>query len=217
MKKQSMIVILLLATVFSAAHAEVKTSLQPATTSPDSSVLEPGDAAPEFSLKGADGKTYDLKNYKDKIVVLEWFNNDCPYVNKHYASKNMQNLQEKYTNEGVVWLTISSTRPKNALTADEAKKIIKERDAKETALLLDSDGKIALQYRAKTTPHMFIIGKDGKIAYNGAIDDKPSFEKDTIATAKNYVSQALDVLLGKSKDKTITDTVTKPYGCSVKI
>lgn len=198
--------------LFSSGYADEK-----APSKNENKVLESSDAAPDFSLKGADGKMYSLKDLKGKVVVLEWFNNECPYVEKHYGTQNMQKLQEKYTKEGVAWLTVSSTKSSNALTADEAKKIIKERSAHQTALLLDSDGTVARLYGAKTTPHMFIINKDGKIAYNGAIDDNTSFRKDTVSGAKNYVSEALDVLLGKSNKKTIEHAETKPYGCSVKI
>lgn len=182
-----------------------------------SSILEPGDTAPDFSLKAADGKTYSLKDTQGKIVVLEWFNNECPFVEKHYGTNNMQKLQEKYKTKGVVWYTISSTKPKHALTPEDANKIIKARAANPTALLLDSDGNVARNYHAQTTPHMFVIDKNGKIIYNGAIDDNPSFQKDTVEKARNYVSEVLDSLLDSKSKKPIKDAMTKPYGCSVKI
>src|SRR5712675_1680583 len=68
-----------------------------------------GAAAPDFSLPDASGKTHSLSEYKGKYVVLEWFNPDCPFVKKHYGSGNMQALQKKYTDKGVVWLTICSS------------------------------------------------------------------------------------------------------------
>jgi peroxiredoxin len=179
--------------------------------------LEPLGKAPDFSLTGQDGKTYSLKDYKGKVVVLEWFNNDCPFVEKHYGTDNMQKLQEKYTNQGAVWFSISSTKKDNALTAQELSKNYADRKSKATAILMDSEGKMARDYGAKTTPHFFIIGTDGKIAYMGAIDDNDSFRKDAVKTAKNYVAEALDILLGKDKTKTIAVPQTKPYGCSVKI
>lgn len=129
----------------------------------------------------------------------------------------MQKLQETYTGKGVVWYTITSTKPKHAITAEEANAIIKERGAHETALLLDSDGSVARTYRAKTTPHIFIIDKDGKVAYNGAIDDTPDAQKESLDKAHNYVSEALEILLGSKSPKIIKNAVTKPYGCSVKI
>jgi peroxiredoxin len=179
--------------------------------------LESMSTAPDFSLKGQDGKTYSLKDYKGKIVVLEWFNNDCPFVEKHYGTSNMQKLQEKYTGQGVVWFSVSSTKPEQAFKSEELSKIYADRKAKATAILMDSNGEVARAYGAKTTPHMYIINTEGTIAYMGAIDSNDSFSKDAVAKAKNYVSEALDVLLGKDKTKTIQVPQTKPYGCSVKI
>src|SRR5476649_1136873 len=70
-----------------------------------------GKAAPDFSAKGADGKTYKLSELKGKTVVLEWFNKDCPYVKKYYDAKAMQNLQKDTTAKGTVWLTVASSAP----------------------------------------------------------------------------------------------------------
>jgi peroxiredoxin len=176
--------------------------------------LEPLSKAPDFSLTAQDGKTYSLKDYKGKIVVLEWFNNDCPYVEKHYGTGNMQKLQEKYTAQGVVWLSVSSTKPENAFKAEELSKIHTDRKAKSTAVLMDTNGKMARDYGAKTTPHLYVIGTDGKIAYMGAIDDNDSFRKDTVEKSKSYISAALDAVLGKKK---VEVPQTKPYGCAVKI
>jgi peroxiredoxin len=61
-----------------------------------------GKPAPDFSLKSADGQTWKLSDQKGKVVVLEWFNEGCPFVKKHYTSQNMQNLQKQYTAKGVV-------------------------------------------------------------------------------------------------------------------
>lgn len=187
------------------------------TKLPTAKTVEASDQAPDFSLKGQDGKTYSLKDYKGKIVVLEWFNNDCPYVKKHYDSSNMQEIQKKYTGKGVVWFSVSSTKAENAIKAEELSKIYADRKSKATAILMDTDGSVARAYSAKTTPHLFIINADGKIAYTGAIDDNDSFSKDVIKTSKNFVAEALDVLLGKDKTKIIASPQTKPYGCSIKI
>lgn len=203
MKIKSLLFILMSLFLVQSSFAHIKT-------------LEALDQAPEFSLKGQDGKTYSLKEFKGKIIVLEWFNNDCPFVEKHYGTGNMQKLQEKYTGQGIAWFSISSTIPEHALKADEAKKIYADRKSKATALLLDSNGDVARSFGAKTTPHMFIINADGKVAYMGAIDDSSSFHKEMIDKSKNYVAAALDSLI-KDPKKPIDVPVTKPYGCSVKI
>jgi hypothetical protein len=147
--------------------------------------------------------------------VLEWFNPECPFVKKHYGSGNMQKIQEEFTGKGVVWLSIDSSAPglEGHLTAEQAEKKIAEWKTKQTALLLDPDGKAGRTYGAKNTPHMFIINPEGKIIYEGAIDSKASANAADIANSTNYVKVALDESLG---GKTVTTTTTKPYGCSVK-
>ena len=174
-----------------------------------------GSAAPDFSLTDASGKTHSLSQYKGKTVVLEWFNPECPFVKKHYGSGNMQKLQEEFTAKGVVWLSIDSSAPglEGHLTADQANVKITEWKTKQTAFVLDPDGKAGQAYGAKNTPHMFVINPEGKIVYEGAIDSKASANPSDIPSATNYVKVALEESLA---GKTVTNANTKPYGCSVK-
>jgi hypothetical protein len=184
--------------------------------------LKSGETAPDFSLPGADGKTYKLSQFKGSTVVLEWFNKDCPYVHKFYDSKTMQGLQseevaKKATDgigKGIVWLTIiSSAEGKEGhLTAKEAMEVRQEKGMASTALLLDDKGKVGKLYQAKTTPHMFVIDKTGLLAYQGAIDDRPSAISKSLDGAQNYVKAALMSLEKGEKVKTASTT---PYGCSV--
>lgn len=171
--------------------------------------------APDFSAQGHDGKTYKLSDFKGKTVVLEWFNNGCPYVEKHYGSENMQNLQKKYMAKDVVWLSVASSKKgaQGYLDTTSAKQVLEERKAQPTAMLLDASGKIGKLYGAQTTPHMFVITPDGKVAYQGAIDSNSSSRKSTIKDAENYVVAALDAVLAGKSVKTKS---TQPYGCSVK-
>jgi peroxiredoxin len=174
-----------------------------------------GQAAPAFSLPGSDGKTHALCVFNGKIVVLEWFNQECPFVKKHYDSQNMQKLQRDYTAKDVVWLSVISSAPgkQGHATASEAAATAKELNATPTVVLLDESGSVGQSYGAKTTPHMFVIGKDGKVLYQGAIDDDPSFKPDNIATSKNYVRNALDETMA---GKPVSEPSSTPYGCSVK-
>lgn len=171
--------------------------------------------APNFKLVDSNGKEHSLSDFIGKLVVLEWINYECPFVKKHYDSRNMQTLQEKYTKEGVIWLTIcSSAESKQGnFTNDEINSRSKKHKAKFTAYLVDADGKVGKMYGAKTTPHMYIINKDGKLVYAGGIDDKASTDLEDIKGAKNYVSLALDELLA---GKNVSVQSSKPYGCSVK-
>ncbi len=174
-----------------------------------------GKPAPDFSAVDSNGKTVKLSDYRGKIVVLEWTNDGCPYVQKHYGSGNMQKLQKEEAANGIVWLTIISSAPGTQGYVDgaEANALTASRHAAPTAVLLDPEGKAGHLYNARTTPHMFIVNADGTLVYMGGIDDKPTANPADIKTAKNYVRAALsEVLAGKP----VADAITRPYGCSVK-
>ena len=174
-----------------------------------------GSSAPDFSLTDAKGKAHSLSGYKGKYVVLEWFNPECPFVKKHYGSGNMQKLQEDYTGKGVVWLTIDSSAPgtEGNLTPEQAQKKMTEWKTRQTALLLDPEGKAGRAYGAKNTPDMIVINPEGKIVYEGAIDSKATPNPSDIPNSTNYVKVALDESMA---GKAVSTSSTKPYGCSVK-
>jgi peroxiredoxin len=174
-----------------------------------------GSAAPDFSLTDSKGKTHSLSQFKGKYVVLEWFNPECPFVKKHYGSENMQKLQQEYTSKGVVWLTIDSNAPgtEGNMTPEQAQKVMSSWKTHQTALLLDPESKVARSYGAKNTPDMIVINPEGKIVYEGAIDNKPTPNPSDIPSSTNYVKAALDESLA---GKPVSNPTTRPYGCSVK-
>jgi peroxiredoxin len=174
-----------------------------------------GKPAPDFSIQDVSGKSHRLSDYKGKYVVLEWTNPGCPFVQKHYRSQNMQNLQKAWTAKNVVWLSINSTHPSHAdyQSPDQAGAYMKKVGAAPSALLMDSDGKVGTSYAARTTPHMFVIDPQGKLIYAGAIDDRRSTDVEDVKTAKNFIVVALTEALG---GKPVTTASTQPYGCSVK-
>jgi peroxiredoxin len=172
-----------------------------------------GQAAPDFSLTDSHGKKQSLSDYKGKLVVLEWINFDCPFVKKHYNSGNMQKLQDKYTKDGVAWLSINTSKPGKGgnYSSAEVNKQLKKWNAHPTAYLQD-DGTVGRLYGAKATPHMFVIDKSGTLVYAGAIDDKDTADEADVKTAKNYVAAALDAEMA---GKQVATSLTKAYGCFV--
>ena len=176
---------------------------------------EVGKPAPDFKLKDTSGAAHSLSDFKGKYVVLEWVNYGCPFVKKHYDSKNMQTLQKEVTGEGAVWLAVCSSAPGKQghfAPADAAAKSA-EYGSAATAYLIDEEGDVGKLYGAKTTPHMFVVNPEGVVVYMGAIDDKSTLGSSSIPEAKNYVKVALAEAKG---GKPVTDSSTKPYGCSVK-
>lgn len=178
------------------------------TTQAFAAAPELNQPAPDFSLPDADGKTHALSQHRGKIVVLEWTNPECPFVQRHYNSNTMATLAQKYAAKNVVWLAIDSSHHR---TAEMSRKWAKEQ-ALSYPILQDPDGKVGRLYAAKTTPHMFIIDANGLLVYNGAIDnDSWGIKKGKDLT--NYVDAALEYILAGKPPAAAT---TKPYGCSVK-
>ena len=173
-----------------------------------------GEHAPQINLKGYP-KDFDLSKHKGKFVVLEWYNDGCPFVRKHYDLGNMQALQKKFSNK-VTWVAINSSAKGKQGHLDNisvTKKRFKDENMKAITLLKDEGGKIGIKYEAKTTPHMYIISPSGKIIYQGAIDSIASTDSSDIKNSKNYVAEALNSALA---GKPIKIAKTKAYGCSVK-
>ena len=172
---------------------------------------EVGTDAPGFQLKGVDGKTYSLTDFKGKVVVLEWSNPHCPFSDRHAREKTMIELARQHGD--VVWLGINSTNPRSGEFESPADyKTYMQEKGISYPMLYDESGATGHAYGARTTPHMFIVDPQGKIAYNGAIDDDPSARKPK-AQRVNYVGKGLDAEHAGAKPD---PAATKPYGCTVK-
>ena len=182
---------------------------------PALAAVEVGRPAPDFSATDIKGNEVKLSDLKGKDVVLEWTNQECPFVVKHYKSGNMQAAQKKATDGGAIWISINSSAPgmQGNVTPEEAVRIEQEAGTHATHRILDESGDIGREYGAKTTPHMFVINKEGVLAYAGAIDDKPDADPASVEGAKNYVLAALDEL---SAGKEVSTPSTPAYGCGVK-
>lgn len=174
-----------------------------------------GKAAPAFTGKTASGETIRLSQFEGKPVILEWTNHQCPYVQKHYGTGNMQALQKDLTADGVVWIAVISSAPgrQGHVSPNKALQLMEKRDADPTHVVLDPSGEIGRKYGARTTPHMYLIDSKGELVFKGGIDDKPSTDWDTVETATNYVRAAYrDLKAGEPIEK----AATRPYGCSIK-
>ena len=183
------------------------------------SALKVGDKAPEFKLKDTEGKEHSLSDYTKagKVVVLEWFNPGCPFIKLHHVKQTtMNDLVRDFKEKNVVFLAINST---NSEHPDHGKDAEAKKDWKmEYPILSDANGRTGHAYGARTTPHMFVIDKEGKIAYMGAMDNDPRNEKTADAEKPedkkvNYVRAALTELLAGKK---VSKSETRSYGCGVK-
>jgi peroxiredoxin len=175
-------------------------------------VAEVGKPAPDFTLTGIDGKEVKLSDYKDKIVVLEWFNPGCPVVVRHHDKDSLKGTAGELTQSGVVWLAINSGAPGQQGHGEEANRKAAEKWGLKHPILVDEAGTVGRSYGAKTTPHMFVIDAKGVLAYAGAIDNDPSGEMKPEERI-NYVRAAVASL---QKNEPVKTTTSKAYGCSVK-
>ena len=174
-----------------------------------------GQPAPDFTGTDSKGNPVSLGQYRGKTVVLEWTNAQCPYTNKHYSAGNMQAVQALAQKNGVVWLTVVSSAPgkQGYVNGPAADALTASRGASPTAVLLDPSGTVGRLYGAKTTPHMFVIDKNGMLQYMGGIDSIATADADDIPKAEPYLKEAM---LAVTQDKPVAHPVTKPYGCSIK-
>ena len=176
--------------------------------------VDSGASAPEFSGKDISGRVHKLSDYKGKIVVLESYNYDCPYVARHYDSGAMQELQAWATGKEVVWLLVNSVHRghKSYRDSSAARQEMERLNIKASAWIDDSDGAMGRAYGMRTTPYMYVIDKEGKLVYQGAIDNRAATSGDP-RLARNYVRETVESLLD---GKSVSEADTKPYGCGVK-
>jgi len=177
--------------------------------------LQIGQPAPDFTATDSRGAAVSLNQYRGKTVVLEWTNADCPYTRKHYTSGNMQSMQALARKNGVVWLSVISSAPgkQGYVDGPGADALTQSRGAAPAAVLLDPKGTVGRLYGAKTTPHMFVIDKNGALQYMGGIDSIATADAGDIPRAEPYLKEAM---LAVVQGGPVPHAVTTPYGCSVK-
>ena len=173
-----------------------------------------GKPAPAFKVPDAEGRIQQLSDFAGKPVVLEWTSPSCPFARAQYQSGVMQELQKLAAQQGAVWLTVLSAHPsrRDYLSPEKAMAFNRERGAASAALLMDSEGTLGKAYGAVVTPHVFIVGADGKLVYAGATGDKSTMKAAEVRASRSYVREALaDLAAGRR----VVTPATRPFGCTV--
>lgn len=177
--------------------------------------IEPRVPASDFTLKDLDGKSIHLADYKGKVVILEWFNPECPFVRASHSKGSLVGLAKKHTSHGAVWLAVNSAAPGKQGAGADKNRAAQKAFGMDHPVLLDESGQVGHLYGATNTPHLYVIAKDGTLVYKGAIDNSPDGEGGSPAGGKlvNYVDQAMEDL---AAGRPVRTPSTKAYGCSVK-
>lgn len=183
-------------------------ALQLATSPPTGPKI--GEPAPAFEVVDTTGRKHRLEDYRDRIVILEWTNPNCPYVERQYRTGAMPETYQRVRTLAptAVWLAIDSTFD---ATKEKAAFWIQQHKL-EYPIILDLDGALGRRYDARRTPHMFVIDGEGKLRYEGAIDDNGLGTRPK-GQVTNYV---VDAVRRIAAGEAVAPDHVKPYGCSVK-
>jgi peroxiredoxin len=157
-----------------------------------------------ISLNDASGKTHALKDYRGKVVVLEFWSMDA--ASEAYTKK-VNTLAEDLGKKGVVFLAIDASQAdQSGSDADAAKKIADyaQKNGIAFPILLDKGGAVAHKLGAKSMPEVFVVDAKGIVRYTGAIDDDPKGEK--ADKANHYLRSAAEAVMAGKEVATATTT-----------
>lgn len=187
----------------------------PSATSLAAAGARVGAPAPDFDLTDLDGRRVKLSSFRGQVVVLEWFNPECPFVKASHSKGSLVDTAARHQKSGVIWLGINSGAPGKQGHGVEVNRQAQRQFKVTHPILLDESGGVGRAYGAAHTPHMYVIDQRGILVYRGAIDNSPDGEGESAPGGKlvNYVDAALaDVAAGRA----VAVAETEAYGCSVK-
>lgn len=169
---------------------------------------EIGKPAPDFTLPDTDGEKVTLSSFRGRIVILQWINPGCPVCKRVLTTGVAKKMLAEVRSlaEDAVFLPVSTTPQ---MTPEKIAAYLKENEIPAKGLM-DNEGRVGRLYGARTTPHLFVVDKEGVLRYQGAIDNDPAGKKQE---AENYVVKAVKALVA---GQPVSPETTKPYGCSVK-
>ncbi|VGO17935.1 hypothetical protein PDESU_06537 [Pontiella desulfatans] len=171
--------------------------------------LEIGEQAPAFSLPATDGKTYALGDFDEKVLVVFFTCNHCPYVIG--SDENTRKIAERFAPEGVKFVAINSNSP-NTYAEDDFDHMVERMEEHQFPWLYlhDASQEIAEAYGALRTPHFYVFDASRKLAYVGRAIDHP--RDHTQSTTHELVDALAELLAGNP----VSVPVTNPVGCNVK-
>ena len=173
--------------------------------------VEIGALAPDVTLLGMDGRPHALSDHRGQWVVLEWTSPVCPYTAIKYRHGYMQAIQRRAAARGVVWLCVNTSSPAKPgyLTPDAARGRLAAMKATVSGFLFDDQGRAGRAFGVRVTPTVLLVGKDGRLAYQGGLDQDPERSRDNGA---DTLTLALAEL---AAGRPVATPETRPYGCGL--
>jgi peroxiredoxin len=179
-----------------------------------SDTLKIGAVAPVFTaLPGVDGKHYSSKDFSNKVLVVVFSCNHCPYVQAY--EDRMISFQREYGAKGVQLIAINSNETKN-YPEDNFEEMVKRAKAKgfNFPYLRDEEQSVADAFGATHTPEFFVFERaaDAKwlLRYHGKMDDN---YQNPAAVKRHYLREAVEAVLA---GRTVSEPETHSIGCTIK-
>ncbi len=164
-------------------------------------LVEIGQAAPSFTLSDLSGKAYTLEKAGGKLILLVFWSADCPWSQR--ADALIETWRREWGEDVAVWM-IASNKNENREALDRA---AAERELE--VVLMDTDQQVVDLYGAVTTPHCFVVDREGILRYRGAIDDI-TFRKREASIF--YLKEAVDALVA---GEPVEQNDTLAFGCTI--
>jgi peroxiredoxin len=184
-----------------------------------------GKSAPNFELPAvSNGKKHSLKDFRGQVVVLHFQQISCPWEANYQADLNR--LAKQYAKQQVggesvqvQFLAINSNKTESASrlkafkAGDLEGQLNWEHPAPSYPLLKDAGNKVADKYHARTTPHIYVIDRDGVLRYAGGVETPPSSPAKAGDMDTQFLEPVLKALINGSQ---MPYQVTKTKGCGIK-
>lgn len=163
--------------------------------------LELNELAPEFTLPDLDGRIHMLSDYRGRIVIVNFWSAECPHAER-FDVDITASLPQWGTDVILLSVASNANEPEGMLAATARRRKI-------PVVLRDADQRVADRYGARTTPHVFLIDRQGILRYRGAVDDVSFQQREP---TRFYLKEAIEALLA---DRLPEVTEVQPFGCAI--
>jgi peroxiredoxin len=164
-------------------------------------IMEINYSAPDFELPDLEGRRHRLSDYRGRIVIVNFWSCECPHSER--TDKAIMAMLVQWRND-VTMLSIASNRNENVEALKNAADV-----RRLPTVLVDAQCSVADLFEAQTTPHVYLIDREGVLRYRGAIDNS-TFRNRT--PTRFFLDEVVESLL---EGHLPTLTESPAYGCTI--